>query len=88
LAANLSADPSYFSELEDPRIDRTKVPLLEDIIVIAILSVLCGAETWNEMEEFGKAKEEWLRTFLNLSGGIPSHDNFRFLTTILLKSVL
>ena len=47
---------SYFSDLIDPRIDRTKAHLLDDIIFIAIASVLCGAKTWNEMEDFGKAK--------------------------------
>ena len=67
---------SYFSGLSDPRIDRTKAHLLEDIIVIAILSVICGAETWNDMEEFGDAKESCLKTFLKLPGGIPSHDTF------------
>jgi len=51
---------SYFSGLNDPRIDRTKAHLLDDIIFIAIASVLCGAETWNEMEDFGKAKLSWL----------------------------
>ena len=48
----------YFSEIKDPRVDRTKAYLLEDIIVIAILSVICGADTWDEMEEFGKEKEK------------------------------
>jgi predicted transposase YbfD/YdcC len=43
---------------------------------IAIASIICGAESWYDMEEFGKAKEEWLKTFLRLPGGIPSHDTF------------
>jgi predicted transposase YbfD/YdcC len=73
----------YFSGLEDPRIDRTRVHLLEDIIVIAILSVICGAETWNEMEDFGHAKESWLRSFLKLPGGIPSHDTFNRVFSVL-----
>lgn len=66
----------FFSELTDPRVERTKVHLLEDILFIAIASVICGAESWNDMENFGKAKEEWLRTFLRLPEGIPSHDTF------------
>lgn len=66
----------YFSRLPDPRGDRGKRHLLSDIMVIAILSVICGAEHWTEMEEFGHAKEEWLRTFLPLPQGIPSHDTF------------
>jgi predicted transposase YbfD/YdcC len=74
---------SYFSDMKDPRIDRTKDHLLEDIIVIAILAVLCGADTWNDIEEFGKAKESWLRTFLKLSGGIPSHDTFNRVFSLL-----
>jgi len=78
----------YFSEMKDPRIDRTKVHLLEDIIVIAILSVLCGAETWDEMEEFGKAKESWLGTFLKLPGGIPSHDTFNRVFSLLASKEL
>ena len=73
----------YFSGIKDPRIDRTKAHLLEDIIVIAILSVLCGAETWDEMEEFGKSKVSWLRTFLKLPGGIPSHDTFNRVFSLL-----
>jgi predicted transposase YbfD/YdcC len=74
---------SYFSVIKDPRIDRTKAHLLEDIIVIAILSVLCGADTWNDMEGFGKAKEAWLRTFLKLPEGIPSHDTFNRVFSLL-----
>jgi predicted transposase YbfD/YdcC len=66
----------YFSSLTDPRVERTREHRLEDILFIAIASVICGAESWNDMEEFGKAKEEWLKTFLALPGGIPSHDTF------------
>jgi len=82
----------YFSGMEDFRIDRTKAHLLEDIIVISILSVLCGADTWDDMEDFGKSKESWLRTFLRLPGGIPSHDTFNRVFSLLdpkyLRSVL
>ena len=53
----------YFSAMKDPRIDRTKVHSLEDIIVIAILSVLCGAETWDEMEVFGIMVTNFFDTF-------------------------
>ena len=49
----------YFSGIKDPRVDRTKAHLLEDIIVMAILSVLCSSETWDDMEDFGKEKESW-----------------------------
>jgi predicted transposase YbfD/YdcC len=67
---------SVFEGLEDPRIDRTKRHQLEDIILIAIVAVICGAEGWVDIEAFGKAKEEWLKTFLGLPNGIPSHDTF------------
>ncbi|MDR1645202.1 MAG: transposase family protein [Tannerellaceae bacterium] len=40
---------------------------------IAIASIICGAESWYDMEELGKAKEEWLKTFLRLPSGTPSH---------------
>lgn len=49
---------------------------LTDILVIAVLTVLCGGDGWVDMQEFGKAKEEWLRKFLELPSGIPSHDTF------------
>jgi hypothetical protein len=67
---------SYFSSITDPRVERTREHSLEDILFIAIASILCGAEGWNEMEEFGRTKEDWLKTFLRLLGGIPSHDTF------------
>lgn len=63
-------------EVSDPRVERTKEHLLIDILVIAICAILCGAEHWTEMERFGKFKESWLREFLELPNGIPSHDTF------------
>jgi len=65
---------SFFENLEDHRIDRRKKHLLLDIIGISICAVLCGADSWNEIEEYGIMKEEWLSTFLTLPNGIPSHD--------------
>jgi hypothetical protein len=50
----------FFAGLEDPRLERTKVHLMEDIIFISIASVLCGEDTWDEIEYFGKCKSEWL----------------------------
>ena len=73
----------YFSEIEDPRIDRTKDHLLVDIIVISVLAVLCGADTWNAIALFGKAKQAWLQTFLQLPNGIPSHDTFNRVFSLL-----
>ena len=74
---------SFFSGLRDPRVERTKAHLLGDILFIAISSVICGAETWNDMETFGKAKEDWLRTVLKLPEGIPSHDTFNRVFSLL-----
>ena len=66
----------HFSTIEDPRLDRKKLHQLLDIIVIAICGVICGAENWVDIENFGKARLEWLKQFLELPNGIPSHDTF------------
>src|SRR5258708_36045845 len=66
----------YFAELTDPRVERTREHLLEEILLIAIAAVLSGADSWNEIEDYGQAKVDWLITFLQLPGGIPSHDTF------------
>jgi len=66
----------YFGELPDPRVQRTRLHRLDDIVVIAICAVICGADGWTEVADFGRAKELWLRTFLALPNGIPSHDTF------------
>lgn len=66
----------WFGELEDPRMDRTKKHRLIDIMAITLCAVICGANAWTEIEEFGQSKEQWLRTFLELPNGIPSHDTF------------
>lgn len=65
-----------FENVPDPRVDRTKSHKLIDILIISICTFLCGGETFNDMEEFGKAKYEWLKTFLELPNGIPTHDTF------------
>ncbi len=61
----------HFSALKDPRVDRTKRHRLLDILVIAICAVICGADSWEDVEEFGKAKQSWLQTILDLPNGIP-----------------
>ena len=69
----------YFRDLEDPRIEqieRSKRHQLLDMVAIAICAVICGADSWVYVEMFGKSKEEWFRTFLELPNGIPSHDTF------------
>ena len=66
----------YFEELADPRIERCKRHSLLDIITIAICAIICGADNWVHVAMFGRSKEEWFRTFLELPNGIPSHDTF------------
>ena len=67
---------SHFADLEDPRVLRTRRHNLLDILVIAISGVICGAESWVEIEKYGKSKQAWLATILPLPNGIPSHDTF------------
>src|SRR5947209_9535343 len=66
----------YFADLPDPRVDRTKKHALGDILVITVCAIICGADTREEVERFGAAKEGWLRRFLTLANGVPSHDTF------------
>ena len=74
---------SYFTGLPDPRIERTKHHSLEDIIFITIVAVICGAETWNDIENYGKSKLPWLKEHLELANGVPSHDTFnRFFSSL------
>lgn len=66
----------HFGSLEDPRVERTKRHQLLAIITIALCAVICGADTWVEVEEFGYAKRAWFERFLDVPHGIPSHDTF------------
>jgi hypothetical protein len=66
----------YFADLRDPRVERTREHLLEEILLMVLAAVLSGAESWNEIESYGKAKYGWFKGFLTLPGGIPSHDTF------------
>ena len=66
----------HFGEMEDPRVEWSIQHKLIDIITIAICAVICGADTWVDMETYGLAKEEWFKQFLELPNGIPSHDTF------------
>jgi len=67
---------SIFSQIDDPRSDINKLHKLEDILLIGIISVICAADTWKNMETYAKAKEGFLRSFLELPNGIPSDDTF------------
>ena len=66
----------HFSPLEDPRIDRQKKHMLIDVVVIAVCATLCGGSSFEDFEDFGVEKIAWLKTFLDLPNGIPSHDTF------------
>ncbi len=66
----------HFDKMDDPRADGNRKHKLSDIITIAILAVICGADHWNQVEQFGKSKLDWLSTFLELPNAIPSHDTF------------
>jgi predicted transposase YbfD/YdcC len=74
---------THFQNLPDPRVNRTKDHDLIDILVIAICTLLCGGESFNDMEDFGHAKRDWFETFLTLRNGIPSHDTFNRLLAAL-----
>lgn len=64
------------TSITDPRINRRKLHSLESIITISVCAVICGAESWNDIEDFGILKKEFFESFLDLSNGIPSHDTF------------
>ena len=66
----------HFADLDDPRVERTRRHKLVDIIAIAICAIICGADSWVHVEFFGRSKLEWFQTFLELPGGIPSHETF------------
>lgn len=66
----------HFGQVRDPRLERTKRHLLIDILTIAVCAAICGADDWVAVEAFGHAKDQWLRSFLALPNGIPSHDTF------------
>lgn len=65
---------NHFRWIPDPRTGNNKKHNLLEIIILSVLAVLCGAESWYEMENFGKEKEDFLRQLLPLENGIPSHD--------------
>ena len=73
----------YFGDMPDPRVTGRCDHKLIDIIIVAICAVLSGAETWDEVELFGEEREGWLKQFLELPNGIPSHDTFRRVFSLL-----
>lgn len=66
---------AHFQQLDDPR-GPSRWHRLDDMLIIAILAVLCGASGWTEVQQFAQSKRKWLATFLTLPHGIPSHDTF------------
>ncbi len=67
----------HFADIKDPRVERTKKHQLTDILVIAILAIIAGAQGWEDIENYGISKQQWLEEFLALPNGIPSDDTFR-----------
>jgi predicted transposase YbfD/YdcC len=67
---------TYFEDMEDPRTGDNITHPLVNIMMIAILGVICGADGWVDIERYGNAKREWLSSFLDLKEGIPSHNTF------------
>jgi len=66
----------HFRRLEDPRDSAKARHNLRDLLAISVAAVICGADDWVSIADFWRAKEAWLRGFLDLSNGIPSHDTF------------
>ncbi len=66
----------HFEEITDPRLNRGHNHLLHEMIFVALCATICGADSWADIERYGKAKLEWLRQFVALEEGIPSHDTF------------
>ncbi len=74
---------AYFWDMKDPRLERRRIHKMEDLIFISIACVLCGGESWYDMELYCELKYDWLKTILELPGGIPSHDTFnRFFSAL------
>lgn len=67
---------TVFSRLDDPRSSKGRRHPLINIVVISVCGVLCGADNWVAIEEWARSKEEWLKGFLDMSEGVPSHDTF------------
>ena len=61
----------HFEQMTDPRMARTRLHLLCDVITIAILATICGADYWEDLPRFGEAKNDWLKKYLKLPNGIP-----------------
>jgi predicted transposase YbfD/YdcC len=76
MSRRLTAVFTTFETLTDPRIERSRRHELFDLVVVALCATLAGSDTWADIERFGNERLAWLRTFLPLVNGIPSHDTF------------
>ena len=76
MSQRLTAVFSTFEDFTDPRIERTRRHELFDLLVVALCGTIAGADSWADIERFGNERLDWLRTFLRLENGIPSHDRF------------
>jgi predicted transposase YbfD/YdcC len=76
MSQDLVAVFTPFETLTDPRVERTRDHALFELVVVALLGTIAGADGWTDIERFGKGRLAWLRTFLPLTNGIPSHDTF------------
>jgi predicted transposase YbfD/YdcC len=76
MAQRLVAVFTPFENLTDPRVERSRVHELFDLVIVALLGTIAGADGWTDIERFGNQRLDWLRTFLRLTEGIPSHDTF------------
>ena len=83
MSRRLTAVFTTFETLTDPRIERSRRHELFDLVVVALRGTIAGADTWADIERFGKERLAWLRTFLLLANGIPSHDTFGRLFALL-----
>jgi hypothetical protein len=67
----------HFAELADPRREQGRIHQLDEIVFMAICAVTCGADSWEQIADYARSKHDWLKIFLTLPGGVPSHDTFR-----------
>jgi predicted transposase YbfD/YdcC len=85
----LSSFAKHFEGVKEPRVNsHNQLHKLDDILLLTVIAVICGADGWIDVEEFGKAKEEWLKGLLELPNGIPSHDTLGRVFALLDKEEL
>jgi predicted transposase YbfD/YdcC len=76
MSQRLTAVFTTFENLTDPRVERTRRHELFDLVVVALCGTIAGGDSWSDIERFGNERLDWLRTFLRLENGVPSHDTF------------